>query len=254
MLSSSSLFYFLIGNCNTHKKIGSYIDNKIDNKNIDNIKFTCDEIFLKNSENPPKSTKNKTETEKYIILYTIKNSIFFYLAVVLKNSLYSEHENLIYELFDDIENSGIRKLVDKNGELSFIGKQNLKFCIEQDLEENKKALQNQNENSTNNTNINNSLNDYYEDKNYVSKLSLLNNEINDIQNDVKQSMKNIIGNVNEMQELDEKSSKIKDISFQFQKDASILQRKVRCRKILYITIIISIILVIIIIVLFFIFK
>ena len=244
----------MIGNCNTQTKIGSYIGNNTNNNNFENIKFTCDEIFLNNCKNPPKNLKSKIEKEQYIIFYTIKNSIYFYLTVILRNSLYNQHQNLIYELFDDIENSGIRKLVDKNGELSFIGKQNLKFCIEQDLEENKKTIQNANENITNDTNINDSLNDYYEDKNNISKLSLLNNEINDIQNDVKHSMKNIINNITEMHDLDEKSSKIKDVSFKFQKDASNLLRKVKCRRILYIMMILCILFGIIGIISYFIFK
>ena len=64
----------------------------------------------------------------------------------------------------------------------------------------------------------------------ASKLSLLSNELNDIQNDVKESMKNIINNVTEMQDLDDKSEKIKDVSFQFQKDSSMLERKMRYKK------------------------
>ena len=37
-------------------------------------------------------------------------------------------------LFIDIETQGIKKLTDKNGELSRIGRQNLKFCIEQNYQ------------------------------------------------------------------------------------------------------------------------
>ena len=249
MLSSYSVYYFMMGNIKSHKEIGTYIINNKDINNFDNIKFTCDDIFLHCSEDQSKNSKNKKEIDKYTIFYTLNNSGIFYLAVIIKNSLYSQNENLVYELFEDIENSGIKKLVDKNGELSLIGKQNLKFCIEQDQEENIRK-------NNNSTNTNSSYDDYFQDKKGkdASKLSLLNNEINDIQNNVKESMKNIISNVNEMQDLDEKSLKIKNISSQFKKESSILERKVRYRKILYRIMAISIILIILIIILYFIFK
>ena len=155
---------------------------------------------------------------------------------------------MVYELFEDVENRGIKKLVDKNGELSLVGKQNLKFCIEQDQEANRK-IDNNKINSS-------SLTDYFRGKKEkdTSKLSLLSNELNDIQNNVKESMKNIINNVSEMQDLDDKSEKIKDVSFKFQKDSSMLERKVRYRKYLHRAMIICILIIIVIIILYLIFK
>ena len=238
----------MMSNYQTHKEIGSYLDNTIDNKNFENIKFTCDDIFRHSSEEQAKTKKNKIEIDKHIIFYTFTNSGIFYLAVIIKNSLYSKNENLVYELFEDVENRGIKKLVDKNGELSLVGKQNLKFCIEQDQEANRK-IDNNKINSS-------SLTDYFRGKKEkdTSKLSLLSNELNDIQNNVKESMKNIINNVSEMQDLDDKSEKIKDVSFKFQKDSSMLERKVRYRKILHRAMIICVVTIILIIILYFIFK
>ena len=238
----------MMGNYQTHKEIGSYLDNTIDNKNFENIKFTCDDIFRHSSEEQAKTKKNKIEIDKHIIFYTFTNSGIFYLAVIIKNSLYSKNENLVYELFEDVENRGIKKLVDKNGELSLVGKQNLKFCIEQDQEANRK-IDNNKINSS-------SLTDYFRGKKEkdTSKLSLLSNELNDIQNNVKESMKNIINNVSEMQDLDDKSEKIKDVSFKFQKDSSMLERKVRYRKYLHRAMIICILIIIVIIILYLIFK
>ena len=247
-MSSLSVYYFMMGNYQTHKEIGSYLDNTIDNKNFENIKFTCDDIFRHSSEEQAKTKKNKIEIDKHIIFYTFTNSGIFYLAVIIKNSLYSKNENLVYELFEDVENRGIKKLVDKNGELSLVGKQNLKFCIEQDQEANRK-IDNNKINSS-------SLTDYFREKKEkdTSKLSLLSNELNDIQNNVKESMKNIINNVSEMQDLDDKSEKIKDVSFKFQKDSSMLERKVRYRKYLHRAMIICILIIIVIIILYLIFK
>lgn len=244
MSSSSSVYYFMMGNYNTHKEIGSYIDKKIDNHNFESIKFTCDDIFIHYAEEKSKNKKNKIEKDDHIIFYTSTNSGIFYLAVILKNSLYSKNENLVYELFEDIENRGIKKLVDKNGELTLVGKQNLKFCIEQDQETN------------NNKNNNLNLDEFYNGKKGkdASKLSLLSNEINDIQTNVKESIKNAINNVAEMQDLDDKSAKIKDVSFQFKRDSTMLERKLRYRKYIHRALIICVIAIILIIIFYFIFK
>jgi len=246
MSSSNSVYYFMMGNCQTHKEIGSFLDNNMDNSNFENIKFTCDDIFKNSSEEKSKTKKNKVEKEKYIIFYTFTNSDIFYLAVIAKNSLYSQNENLVYELFEDVENRGIKKLVGKNGVLTNVGKQNLKFIIEQDQEANRKPKDNKNS----------SIADYFRGSKEkdTSKLSLLSNEITNIQENVKESVKNIINNVTEMQDLDDKSAKIKDVSFQFQKDSSMLERKVRFRKILHRAMIICVVTMIIIMIFYFIFK
>ena len=210
----------MIGDYLKHKEIGTYVDTNIDNDDFKIILSKVDDIFYNITEKHTKAKKNKVELEKYIIFYTFANINIFYLAVVLKGSLYSQQPNLVYELFEDVENRGIKKLVNETGELTIVGKQNLKFCIEQDQETNRK---------------NNEKNDLKTFKNKkeekdMAKLSLINNELNDIQDNVKESMRNILTNVNDMQDIDDKSSKIKDLSDQFQKDTSILERKLRYRK------------------------
>ena len=57
-----------------------------------------------------------------------------------------------------------------------------------------------------------------------------------------------------MQDLDDKSAKIKDVSFQFQKDSTMLERKIRYRKILHRAMIICVVVIILIIIFYFIFK
>ena len=246
MSDSSSVFYFMMGNYHTHKEIGAYIDNNMNKSDFENIKFICDDIFSHSSEEQSKNKKNKIEIEKYIIFYTFTNSGIFYLAVIVKNSLYSEKENLVYELFEDVENRGIKKLVDRNGELTLVGKQNLKFCIEQDQESNRKSNEKTNRNLT----------DFFKGKKEkdASKMSLLSNELNDIQTNVKESMKNIINNVTEMQDLDDKSEKIKDVSFKFQKDSSMLERKLRYRKMIHKAMIFCVVAIIVIMIFYLIFK
>ena len=167
--------------------------------------------------------------------------------MVLKGSLYSEQENLVYELFEDVENRGIKKLVNENGELTLVGKQNLKFCIEQDQETNRK---------NNEKNKEDNLSNYISRKKEkeMSQFSLINNELNDIQDNVKESMKNILTNVNDMQDLDDKSAKIKDISEQFQKDSYMLEKKLRKRKCIHRMLLICLVLIILGVIIYFIFK
>ena len=218
MSSYFSIYYFMIGNFNTHQPIGNYINNKIDDNNFENVKFTCDDIFLNSSENLAKNKKNKISLEYYIIFYTLKNSGTFYLAVTLKNSLYSKEENLIFELFEDIDNQGIKKLVDKNGILTRVGEQNLKFCIEL-YQENKRKKSDKRKKDEK----------FFKNKE-SSKTALLNKEINEIQTSMKESVNNIITNTNDMTDVDNKSSKIKDTSYQFEKDSAELEKKIRYRK------------------------
>ena len=88
----------------------------------------------------------------------------------------------------------------------------------------------------------------------MSKIALLNNEINDIHTNVKETVKNMITNVNDMHDLDDKSSKIKDSSYQFQKDSEILEKTIKYRKLTRQLIIYCIFAIIFIFILFLIFK
>ena len=228
----------MMGNYITHQPIGSYINSNLNDNNFDNVKFTCDDIFHNSSDDLSKNKKNKIYLDYYIIFYILKNSGTFYLAVALKNSLYGKEENLIFELFEDIDHQGIKKLVNKNGVLTHVGQQNLKFCIEIYQENNKKNIENENNNKNND----------------MSKIALLNNEINDIHSNMKKSVKNMITNVNEMQDLDNKSSKIKDTSYQFQKDSAALEKKIRFQKLIRKIIVFSILFLFLFIILYLIFK
>ena len=101
-----------------------------------------------------------------------------------------------------------------------MGKQNLKFTIEKKEKELFEEKENFNSDILKRSNSDQSIN----------KITFLNNQLNDIQKDMKLSVKNMISNVNEMKELDFKSAQIKDTSSKFQQDAANLERKLRCRK------------------------
>ena len=123
---------------------------------------------------------------------------------------------------EDIDYQGIKKLVDRNGELTNVGKQNLKFSIEKYTESNKTKLSS---NSNNNGLFENMINSNEKEK--PNKISMVTSQINEIKNDVKSSLNNMITNISEMQELDSKSLKIKEQSYKFQKDSLNLERKLK---------------------------
>ena len=222
------LYYFMIGDFQTHKEIGSLTDNSInslDIKDHNTVLSNSKEIFNNSSEEKIKNKKNLIQIEKFKMLFTLKNNGTFYLACIIINekdekNIEEKKQKLIFDLIDDVDNQNIRKLVNKNGELTNVGKQNLRFTIdkkERELNEEKGDF----------------TSDLFERSNSdpsINKISFLNTQINDIQKDVKLSVKSMLNNVNDMQEIDRKSEQIKDTSYKFKQDAANLERKLRCRK------------------------
>ena len=225
---SLGIYYFMIGDFNTHKEIGSITDNSNDNYSINDynsVLSNSKEVFLHSSEEEIKNKKNLLSTENFKMYFTLKNNGTFYLACIKNNelddkTLDKKKEKIIFDLIDDIDNQNIKKLVNKNGELTNVGKQNLKFAIdkkERELNEEKEGFSFDNyERSDSDSSIN--------------KITFLNSQLNDIKKDVKLSVKNMINNVNDMKEIDTKSAQIKDTSFKFQQDAATLERRLKCRK------------------------
>ena len=222
------LYYFMIGDFQTHKEIGTLTDNSInslDIKDYNTVLSNSKEIFNSSSEDKIKNKKNLIQIEKFKMLFTLKNNGTFYLACIIINekdekNIEEKKQKLIFDLIDDVDNQNIRKLVNKNGELTNVGKQNLRFTIdkkERELNEEKGDF----------------TSDLFERSNSdpsINKISFLNTQINDIQKDVKLSVKSMLNNVNDMQEIDRKSEQIKDTSYKFKQDAANLERKLRCRK------------------------
>ena len=225
---SLGLYYFMIGDFQTHKEIGTLTDNSInslDIKDHNTVLSNSKEIFNNSSEEKIKNKKNLIQIEKFKMLFTLKNNGTFYLACIIidekdEKNIEEKKQKLIFDLIDDVDNQNIRKLVNKNGELTNVGKQNLRFTIdkkERELNEEKGDF----------------TSDLFERSNSdpsINKISFLNTQINDIQKDVKLSVKSMLNNVNDMQEIDRKSEQIKDTSYKFKQDSANLERKLRCRK------------------------
>ena len=211
----NQIYYFLIGDYHKKIELGHYIceDESISEKDKDYIISKAKETYTNFGEKDLGSKEYKIlENNIYSIFYLITSSGTFYLSIVSIQSIYMDQNNLMFEFFEDIEHQGIKKLIDNNsGKLSRVGIQNLKFNVE---------------------NNNNKMKNMNPEEGEGNKIKNLNNQINDINNEMKNSVKNMIVSVNEMHTLNSKSVEIKDMSEKFQQGAYDIERKMKGRKLL----------------------
>ena len=222
MSLKSTIIYFMLGNYYYHKEIGFYINESISDKytqsDINQIIAKSKSIFEKIDDNLKIKTKYKEISENFIIFYILINSDTFYLSAVTKDFESNFREDDIFELFSDIENQKIKKLTDKNGELSKIGRQNLKFCIEQSYQRVNKET--------------NSILGFFQSRSDSSdsqnKISLLSTHINESQSDVKEERKKFLENE---RNIDKNNEKHDDVKIDFKEDEIVFQKRRKCRKI-----------------------
>ena len=218
MSFKASIIYFMIGNYFNHKEIGSYINesNNINfsQKDLNEIIASSKNIFDNLEENNKKSKEN---FQNYIIYYTLTNTNTFYLAA-LKKDFDANREEEIFQLFEDIEYQGIKKLTDKSGELSKIGKQNLKFCIEQSNKQKYKK----------NNYILNFFNKVQNKEQKSNTISLLSTQINDVQNNIDDGKSKLLNNTDDTGNFSKKNEK--DLTLNFEKQQDIHKRR-KCRRI-----------------------
>ena len=218
------IIYFMFGNYNYRKQIGYYINESIPDKytqnDLNQIISKSKTIFEEKDTDLKINIKYKESFENFILFYLITKSNTFYLSAVTNNYEYEFKEDEIYELFYDLENQGIKKLTDKNGELSKIGRQNLKFCLEQ-------SYQKINKETSSILNYFKSPNDNVEN---LSKISLLSTQINETSNDGKEERKKFLENDGE-NDNDKKNGKTDEVKINdFKDDEMILQKRRKCRK------------------------
>ena len=60
-----------------------------------------------------------------------------------------------------------------------------------------------------------------------NKIAVINDQIKGVQNDMKNNVKNMITNIQDIHEMENKAVAIKDTSFQFRKDSLALEQKMR---------------------------
>ena len=212
MSSTNLIYYFIIGDFHKQSELGHYLceDNSLSEDEKNYIISQSTNIYKNFAEKDIDTKKHiELDNNRFSVFYSITSSATFYIAVTSINSIYSDKNNLMYEFFEDIEHQGIKKLIDKTGNLSRVGNQNLKFIIEQNNSKMKEVNNDEVDNKNNN------------------KIDILNDQINDINNDVKNSVKNMIVSVNEMKDLDNKSSELRSLSDKFQQGSYDVERKVK---------------------------
>ena len=140
-----SIYYFFLGNKENDSTIASIVETSIGGtiQQFNEIKTKGDKIF---SEISATKTQNvDTDIENFKIYYTLTKDNYFYYIVVPNE--YSENLNveIIFNLINEINNSGIQKQIDSNGQLTNSAMQNLKLTIS-------KYTQNKNLDDENNVN------------------------------------------------------------------------------------------------------
>ena len=215
MSNINQIYYFLIGDYHKKSELGHYLseDNSISEKDKQYIISKVTDTYMNFSEKDIGSKEYKIlDNNTFSLFYLITSSGTFYLSIVSIHSIYMDQNNLMFEFFEDIEHQGIKKLIDNNtGKLSRVAIQNLKFNIE---------------------NNNNKIKSLNPKENEGNKIKQLNTQINDLNLEMKNSVKNMIVSVNEMNNLDSKSAEIKDMSYKFQQGSYDIERRMRGRNLL----------------------
>lgn len=214
------LVYFLFNDFITKKGIGSYLNKRINTSQTDIQEITSkfEEILNQSKLSEIKNKKNKLTSVKYNYLYFLnKNNVFFF-GAILKSSQNS-NENSLFELIEDIEHQGILKLVDKNKELTNVGKQNLIYLIEKYLNEKSRSNSSGDQSFEKNS---------YELENR-DKILTVSNDVNEIKDNMKAGMKNLFSNIDMANELDSKAMRINNNSLLFKQDSENLRKQTQWR-------------------------
>ena len=226
-----SILYFQIINLETQNIIGVYEHPELKNTSLKKELEDKSKELIPTIQTVNKSIKNhfnfKNDSNKTIEIYYLStNSGTLYLSFIELTSESSKtfKDNYVYELLENIDSQNIKKFVNDDDKLTNVGSQNLRMSID-------------NYHNTYNYDSGEIL---IEDDQQSNKISIINNQINDVKNDMKENVKNMMNNMSDMNEIEGKSVSIKDTSFQFQRDSKNLENKmkkaaVRNKVILFIT-------------------
>ena len=203
-----SILFLQISNLEKKNIIGTYLPQDIQNSSLkDELEKKANELLntitVDNEGIKKRGLDFKTNKDKAIkIFYYTTNSGILYLSFIeiALLDLPKFEENNIYDLFINLENQNIKKLVDENGKLTNVGMQNLKFSIEKYQQDNDLS-----------------------DDAQTQKISLINDHINDVKNNMKENVKNMMTNMQDMNEIEGKSVSIKDTSLKFRQDSKGLE-------------------------------
>ena len=213
-----SILYFQIINLETQNIIGVYEHPELKNTSLKKELEDKSKELIPTIQTVNKSIKNhfnfKNDSNKTIEIYYLStNSGTLYLSFIELTSESSKtfKDNYVYELLENIDSQNIKKFVNDDDKLTNVGLQNLRMSID-------------NYHNTYNYDSGEIL---IEDDQQSNKISIINNQINDVKNDMKENVKNMMNNMSDMNEIEGKSVSIKDTSFQFQRDSKNLENKMK---------------------------
>lgn len=213
-----SILYLQIINLETQDILGGYEHPEIKDPNMKKELEDKTKELIPTIQTVNKSIKNhfnfKNDLNKTIEIYYLStNNGILYLSFIELSSENAKtfKDNYVYELLENIDSQNIKKFVDDEDKLTIVGLQNLRMCID-------------NYHNTYNYDSGETL---IEDDSQNNKISIINNQINDVKNDMKENVKHMMNNMSDMNEIEGKSVSIKDTSFQFQRDSKSLENKMK---------------------------
>ena len=174
-----SILFLQISNLEKKNVIGTYLPQDMQNSSLkDELEKKANELLntitVDNESIKKRGLDFKTIKDKAIkIFYYTTNSGILYLSFIEISllDLPKFEENNVYDLFLNLENQNIKKLVNENGKLTNVGIQNLKFSIEKYQQ----------------------TNDLVDDA-QTQKISLINDHLNDVKNNMKENVKSLMNN------------------------------------------------------------
>ena len=214
-----SILYICIINQNTQSIIGSYNPVEIENSTLksqmeNKVNELKNKIKIENGIEKNVINFQILSDKKINIYYSLLNNGYLYIIFVEILLIYLESfkDESIYELIEQIETQGIKLNVDSSGKLTNVGRQNLKFSVEKY----QNTFFQRNE-------MGSSL--IEEAPPQDNKIAVINEQIRGVSNDMKNNVKNMITNIQDINEIENKSVAIKDTSFQFRRDSMALKKK-----------------------------
>lgn len=190
MESQKNIKYLLLADITTGKQITEYSNTSCSKES----KKIAGQIFEKVMKNPMKSDeRSKIAGKKNEIYYFVINQENI-LSLVLSDEKYQER--LVFQLIDNIKDDNILLMVnDETKELNPQGRQALKALIEK-----------------------------YQDLNKVDKIASINEDVREIQDVMKKNIQNQIQSMEDVENLEKKSSQLKLVSSEYSNNANELKR------------------------------
>ena len=190
MSISPNIKFILIGNIDTKQIITEFSTIK-----NDKMKTNSNLIFKKMSSQPEKiifHQRTKLGVDFGHLYFSVYPENKFYLVVAES----SYPERIVYDLIEEIEKDNIFLLTTEKGELNASGKQSLKNLV-----------------------------DKYQEINKVNQISAINDDIDEVKLDMRENIRKATDNINKVEDLDEKSNRIRLNADSFKNNAKKLERQ-----------------------------